>query len=331
MKKHRGVLVIGEVNGDKQVVPSGLELMRLGNSLGRKLAEPMTCLFIGSEITKSITDLELTFCERIAVIDDPDLDDYHPEKFLNAILNLCRSEGLPRLILAAHSVMGQDLLPRLAVRLQTRVVTDCVDISMDEADGLFLMTKPVCGGNIMTEFKNRRFPALATVRPGTEKQEAGPDRNPAEIVSVVLEEYQTDERVKNLIRVSDNLNGVPLEDARVVIAGGRGIGNAEGFEQLSDLAKVVNGAVGSSRPACDLGWISPSTQIGITGKIVAPDLYIAVGISGMMQHITGMSSSRHVVAINKDANAPIFKYADSGIVGEFQEVLPALTEKLKEL
>jgi len=208
---------------------------------------------------------------------------------------------------------------------------DCTELAIDPSSKLLLQTKPVYGGNAQAVFTCESYPQIATVRtkamsplePNASKQ--------GEVITVEAGLDPSAIRTKVLEKVPEGVEGIKLEDAPVIVAGGRGIGGADGFKELEDLAKALKGAVGASRPPCDNGWVAAGLQIGLTGKIVAPDLYIAVALSGSSQHMTGISGSKHIVAINKDAEANIFRIAQYGIVGDWKKVFPAFASKLKEI
>lgn len=327
MKSHNGVWILGEFLSDHQISGSSLDLVHSGKEISRSLAEPLSLVCLGKGID---TDkIQAAGFDQVYLFDDPGLEIYHPQRYVDALVELAREQGMPRLVLAPHSLQGRDLLPILAVRLNTRAVTDSISISLDKENQAFLMTKPVFGGNIMANLCCRTLPALVTLRPGGGKTEIGKTGAGPRIISCTWSPGQNEEKLQIVEQVRDKTSGIRLEEASTIVSGGKGMGSTEGFEMIKQAAALLNGGVGSTRPACDSGWTPSTTQIGITGKIVAPDLYLAVAISGMMQHLTGMSASGHVVAINSDPKAPIFKYADFGVVGDYQEVLPAFMDTLK--
>ncbi|HEX78660.1 MAG TPA: electron transfer flavoprotein subunit alpha/FixB family protein, partial [Dehalococcoidia bacterium] len=233
------------------------------------------------------------------------------------------------IVLMGHISIGSDLAPSLAFRLSTAAVTDCVELSINPESGQLLQTRPVYGGNALATFACDCFPQIATVRARAYPPAEADSSRQGEVIAIKAELEPPVARVVE--KVSQAAKGIRLEDASVVVAGGRGIGSAEGFKQLEELAVLLNGAIGSTRPPCDNGWISGSSQIGLTGKIIAPELYLAVAISGSSQHTSGCSGSRNIVAINKDPEANIFKVAHYGIVGDWNKVLPAFTARIKEL
>ncbi|MFN0160923.1 MAG: electron transfer flavoprotein subunit alpha/FixB family protein, partial [Burkholderiales bacterium] len=217
----------------------------------------------------------------------------------------------PAAVLFGHTSSGADLAPRLAVRLGGAAMTGCSGAA--RADGRLIFTRPCHGGNARESLWATQGPVIATLRAGA--AEAHPTRTPGQLESIAVAAAPAG-RVRVLARRTDDREGARLEDARVVVSGGRGVGSAEGFGLLAQLANTLGGVVGASRVACDMGWCAPSLQVGLTGKTVAPDLYVAVGISGASHHLAGCTAARAIVAINSDADAPIFRYARFGVVGD---------------
>ena len=234
-------------------------------------------------------------------------------------------------MLVGQTSIGRDLAPRLAFRLETTATTDCIDLAIDPGSKLLLRTKPVYGGNARAVFASELDPQIATVRTKAMAPLEPDTSRKGEVVTIEAGLDSSKIRTRVLERVKQEVEGISLEAADVVISGGRGIGSAAGFEQLEELAEMLKGAVGASRPACDNGWVPDVVQVGLTGKIVAPDLYIAVAISGSSQHMAGCSGCKNIVAINKDPEANIFRQARFGVVGDWRKVLPAFAEKVREL
>jgi len=227
--------------------------------------------------------------------------------------------------------IGRDLAPRLAFRLGTAATLDCIELSLDSGSKRLLQTKPVYGGNAQAIYTSDANPQIATVRA---KVMPPAERNDAKQGEVVRIEAGLDPaaiRTKVLEKVPQTVEGIRLEDAAVVVSGGRGIGSAEGFKQLEELAKILKGAVGATRPACDNGWASDVLQVGLTGKVVTPDLYIAVALSGSSQHMSGCSGAKSIIAVNKDPKANIIKYSRFAVIGDWKKIIPAFTSKVKEL
>lgn len=238
---------------------------------------------------------------------------------------------MPQVLVLGQTTIGRDLTPRLAFRLNTTATLDCIELAIDSQTKKLLQTKPVYGGNARAIFTGDTFPQIATLRAKAASPLAQDTARKGEIISIAAGIDPATMRAKVVQRIMEEVAGIKLEDAKVVVAGGRGIGSAEGFKQLGELAKILKGAVGASRPPCDNKWVPDSVQIGLTGKIITPELYFAIGLSGSSQHMAGCSGAKTIVAINKDPEANIFKEARFGVVGDWKKVLPVLTAKVKEL
>jgi len=235
-------------------------------------------------------------------------------------------------MLLGHTDAGSDLAPRLNGRLGGGLAMDCLELSIDPATKLMASTRPVFGGNAHARVVSKSArPQMATVRPKTVPPAERNDSRQGQVIPVEGKIDPSALKVTVVERIKEEVEGVKLEDAEVVVSGGRGIGSGQNFEMVRELARVLGGAVGATRPACDEGWAPVTLQVGQSGKVVSPKLYIAVALSGAMSHIAGCLGSKCIVAINKDKEANIFSVAHFGIVADFKEVLPALTAKFKEL
>ena len=269
--------------------------------------------------------------DKVYVIESPLLKDYVTDSYVGALEKLCH-EVKPNIVLVGQTPMGRDLAPRLAFRLGTGVTLDCLDLKIDPQTKLMVQTKPVYGGNALAEIVcEKTRPQMATVRPKTMEPLARNDSHKGEIIHFDPKLDASKIRVQFVERVKEKVEGVKLEDANVVICGGRGMGGPDNFAMLKELAKILGAALGASRPPCDNGWVPATLQIGLTGKIVSPTLYIAVAVSGASQHLSGCSGAKNIVAINKDAEANIFKVARYGAVGDYKKILPPFINKVKEL
>lgn len=252
-----------------------------------------------------------------------------PDVLLHAAQTLCRQAGA-QFILVPGDRIGWEIAPVLANRLGAGLVTDCIDLEV--ADGRVVLTKPVYGGKARARFAIGTDVKMALLRVGAFEAAQADAARTGDVTAVELPPCPEAGRVRFVEFIAEaGGKGVPLEEARVVVAGGRGLGGPEPFAELEQLASLLGGAVGASLAAVDAGWISPAHQIGQTGKSVAPDLYVAVGISGASQHVAGITGARTIVAINKDAEAPIFNVAHIGVVGDFREVLPAFRQELEKI
>jgi electron transfer flavoprotein alpha subunit len=300
---------------------------------GRRLADSrqvmLTACVLGHNV-EHITKEAISFgADRVFWVDDPTLAVYRTAPYAGTLINLVR-EYKPEIFLMGASSRGRDLAGSVASVLYTGLTADCTSLEIDPANGLLLQTRPAFGGNIMATIicPNHR-PQMSTVRHRVfEMPVADPSRQGQVIpIKAAMSAEQITTHVVDSILEKDEVN---LADARIIVSGGRGVGGPEGFEIIRKLADVLGGAVGSSRSAVDAGWISYAHQVGQTGRTVRPDLYIACGISGQIQHLAGMKTSKVIVAINKNPDAPIFSVANYGIAGDLFQIVPALMEQFKK-
>lgn len=322
-----GILVFTEVS-EGRAARSGLELLGGARELADGLGVRVAACLPGHGISGLARELIYHGADIVLVADHPLLKEFQPDLYLAAVEKICREEK-PGLIMFTGNITGRQIAPRLAYRLKSGVVTDCVAIGISAEKGDLILHKPVYGGKA-TAVMSAVDPQVVTVRPRVmEPLERDETRN-GDIRPVHIDLSDSMARTRVIDRVIEQQTGIRLEDAGLVVSGGRGIGGEEGFTELEALAGLLRGAVGASRAAVDSGWVSPSRQVGLTGKIVAPDLYIAVGISGASQHLAGMSGSKYIIAVNKDPDAPIMSVARYGVTEDYRRVIPLLTEKLKE-
>lgn len=287
----------------------------------RSVAEPVDALLIGSGV-RSAADLPV---RRVLVADDASLRPYTAEAWAPLIADAIGQSGAD-LVLFGHNLLTRELAPRVAFRLNAGLVTDCVALKRE--DGALIATKPVYGGSALADYAVESTPALVTLRPRA-FAEAESGGSP-EVVELSVSPMEAKVRVLDTVRAV-GATGPTLKDAKVVVSGGRGLGGAENWRYVEELAAALGGAVGASRAVTDAGWVAPSLQVGLTGTTVNPDLYVAVGISGAVQHMAGCAGARNLVAINRDPDANVFRHARWGIVGDYKEVLPALTARVREL
>jgi electron transfer flavoprotein alpha subunit len=328
MADSKGVLVVGDINEGKLAAITA-EMLGAGKKLADKLGEPLCAALLGSGIKGLAAEAIAFGASKVFVVDDANLKDYQSDAYVMAVESVIKAAN-PRIVLMGQSTVGRDLAPRLAFRFNTAISMDCVDLDVD-ANKLLIQTRPVYGGNARAIFTTEALPQMATVRAKAMTALPRDAAKTGEVVDVASGIDPAKIKTKFVKKVKEEVAGVKLEDAPAVIAGGRGIGNAEGFKQLEELAKLFKGAVGATRPAVDNNWVPASIQVGLTGKIVAPELYIAVALSGSSQHMAGCSGSKTIVAINKDPESNIFREARFGIVGDWKQALPAFTAKVKEL
>ena len=330
MAEYKGILVCGEL-ADGKLASITTELLGCGRKLADDLKENLSCLLVSDAVGGASKEAIAFGADKVYAVEHPTLKEYQADSYMQAAEKLVK-EISPRTILIGQTSMGRDLAPRLAFRLGTSLTTDCLDLSIDPGTKLLTQTRPVYGGNAQAIFTSEFMPQMATVRTKAMSPLERDDSRKGEVIPTKIDIDTSKVRTKILETVKEEAVGIKLEDAPVIVCGGRGIGGPEPFQTtLKELADLLHGAVGASRPPADNGWVSEAAHIGLTGKIVAPDIYIAVAVSGASQHTAGCTGSKHIIAINKDPEANIFREAELGVVGKYEEVVPALTNKLKEL
>lgn len=312
-----------------QLPASTAELLGGARGLLSRSAGSVAVAVLGTNVEDPCREAVACGADRVYRVDSEVLVEYEAEPYLRA-LEVVVEASRPGTVLFTADVFGSELAPRLAHRLGTGVVTSCAGIRLSE-DGDLLFTRPVYGGKAMAEMAVTGTPRVAAVAPRIFEPLPRDDSRRGDITRIDLQPEAGGRGVRVLEVRQEEASGVRLEDARIVVSGGRGLGEAANFRYLEELAQLLGAAVGSSRPPVDSGWVPPSMQVGQTGKTVAPELYIAVGISGASQHLAGMGRSKHVVVINKDPEAPFFKFAEVGVVADYRKLLPILAEKLKAL
>lgn len=319
-----GVLVLGEALEEGRLNPVTAELIAAGTRLGG----PVTCALLGAGVEGLAQECVAAGADRVVVVDDAILGEYQGDAYAPVAERVAR-ETDAAIVLMGQTMAGRDLAPRLAQRLGTAVAMDCVALSVQ--DGRLLAERPAYGGSARARYTINGTPQIATVRAKSQEPLAADPSRSGEIVKQAAGIDASAVRTKIVERKKEKAEGVRLEDAKVVVGGGRGVGGPEGFKNLEELAGILGGAVGASRAVCDMGWYPVPNQIGLTGKVVTPDLYIAVGISGASQHMAGVSSVKNIASINKDPDAAIFKATRFAVVGDWKEILPPFTEKVREL
>jgi electron transfer flavoprotein alpha subunit len=329
LNDYRGVMVFAEQR-EGQLIKVALELLGKGRELANTLGVKLTAVLLGKDIGNLAPDLIAAGADKVLCADAPVLEHYRTGPYAKVIADTVRREK-PEILIIGATTIGRDLAPRIAKRLETGCTADCTALDIDEKERLLVQTRPAFGGNLMASIicPNHR-PQMATVRPGVMKPSVKDTNRKGEIakIPVAIKEEEVDTKV--LKHVQEKKRKVNLEEAEVIVAGGRGLGAAEDFKLLEGLCEIMKAELGASRDVVDRGWIDHDHQVGQTGKTVRPNLYVACGISGAVQHIAGMRESKVIVAINSDPNAPIFKIADYGIVGDLHEVVPALLDELKK-
>ena len=321
-----GLLLIAETSGE-QLAATTAELVGEGLRLANDLGGPVTVLLAGKNVQGLAASLGQLGVEKVLVADSQDPGPPSPD-WLLAAAEQAAKQVQADVILVPHAGGGRDLAPLLAYRLDTGIVTDSTALRVE--DGELIVTKPVYGGSAIAEFTIGSTPKVVTLRPRAFEADEAPAAREAQIEALSVPATQGAIELLEEIR-EQATTGPRLKDAKVIVSGGRGLGGPDNWKYVEELAQVLGAAVGATRAVTDAGWVPPSLQVGLTGATVAPDLYITIGISGAVQHIAGISGARNVVAINRDADANIFKYARFGVVGDWKQVVPAFTQRLKEL
>ena len=322
MADNQGVLVFAEVNNGKLAA-----VAKEGIGIGAQLGGGVSALVIGTGTAATGQELVAAGADKVYTFEDAELAAYQPDAYLQ-ILEQAVAADSPKVILMGHTDTAKDLAPKLAFRLGAGLTMDAVEL-VAEGDKLSA-TKPVYGGNARAILETSTDIRMATLRPKAFEPLSDPSTSGTIIpLDAKLDQEAIKVRVTEVKK--EESTGMRLEDAPVVVSGGRGLGGPEPFEQLEDLAKVLGGAVGASRAVCDAGWMPHAIQVGLTGKTVTPDLYVSIAISGASQHMAGCTGSKTIVAINKDKDCNMFKEAQYGVDGDWQEVLPAFIEMCREL
>jgi electron transfer flavoprotein alpha subunit len=325
MAENKGVLVFGEaVEGRLAAITT--ELLGCARKLADELGEETSAVLVGSGVGTLAKEAIAFGADKVYVVDDPLLKDYQTDSYV-AVMEKVAKQAMPSILLLGQTSTGRDLAPRLAFRLGAGLTMDCIQLGINPETKKLEQIHPVYGGNARAVFTSEAaLPQIASVRLKAMSPLERDDSRQGEVISIEAGIDPSTLKARVLEKVKEEVVGVKLEDAEVVVSGGRGIGGEEGFKQLEELAKVR-----ATRPPCDSGWVPSTWQVGLTGKIVTPDFYLAVALSGSSQHMAGCSGAKNIVAINKDPEANIFKEAAYGIVADYKQALPALTKKIQEL
>lgn len=307
-----------------------LELLGEGRGLADKIGSNVTALLIGENVAAMAEELIGYGADKVIIADDPVCKHYRTEVYTDIISAQAVREN-PEIILFGATCMGRDLAPRVSARLKTGCMSDCTKLDIDEENRHLVATKPFFGRDLMTDIICPiQRPQIATIRPGVIELKNLDRQRQGEVIFSDVNLREEDLKVKVVDTVSTVSDSVPLELANKVVAGGIGVADKEGFEMLQELATLLGAAVGATNLPVDEGWISEDNKIGQTGKTIRPRLYIGCGISGAVQHSAGMIDSEIIVAINNDPDADIFKFADYGIVGDINDIIPAIIKELKK-
>ncbi len=339
LEEYKGVYVFAQ-QVDNEISSIALELLGKAKDLAKDLNTEVTAMLLGSGIKNLADQLAEYGADKVIVVDDPELKDYRTEPYAHALASIINTYK-PEIVLVGATAIGRDLGPRVSARVATGLTADCTVLEIgdfplqaipgqEQLHNQLLMTRPAFGGNTIATIAcpyNR--PQMATVRAGV-MQKIDPIKGAKAVVEEFNPGFTPDNKyVEILDIVKSVVDTVDIMDAKILVSGGRGVGSKENFKLLDDLAEVLGGTVSCSRAVVDSGWKPKDLQVGQTGKTVRPNVYFAIGISGAIQHVAGMEESDIIIAINKDADAPIFDVADYGIVGDLNKIVPKLTEALK--
>ena len=326
----RDIYVFAEQR-DGNIQKVALELIGKGRELADTLNQNVIAVLLGNEIKEKAESLIKAGADGVIVVEDAMLAEYTTEPYAKAVAAVIREKD-PEIFLFGATAIGRDLAPRVSARIHTGLTADCTGLAIDDESKNLLMTRPAFGGNIMaTIVCEEHRPQMATVRPGVMKALEADESRKGEIEIMNIPFSGADQTVELLEVLKEERQIADITEAKILVSGGRGMSDADNFHRLlNPLADILGGAVSASRSAVDAGWIDHECQVGQTGKTVRPDLYLACGISGAIQHVAGMESSEYIVAIDKNDTAPIFEVADLGIVGNVNTLLPKLTEAIKK-
>jgi len=327
---YAGIMVFAEYRHGS-VAPVSFELLGVGRKLADKRGTGLSVVLPGGEVSRFADALIAAGADTVYLVEDPALQQFREDLYA-AVLERVIRERKPEVVLAGATAIGRSVMPYVATAIDAGLTADCTGLEIREKDGMLLQTRPAFGGNIMAtiECPDTR-PQMATVRP---KVMAPAEPDPArkgEVIHLEMEPAVLQSRIEVLDSVINEADKVNIQEVETLVAGGRGLDSAKGFALLRELAAELGGAVAASRAAVDSGWIPYPHQVGQTGKTVSPKLYVACGISGAVQHMVGMQSAEIIVAINRDASAPIFNIATYGVVGDLYEVVPQLIRRLQEI
>ena len=337
LEEYKGVFVFAQ-QVDNEISSIAFELLGKAKDLASELNTDVTAVLVGSNVKGLADQLAEYGADKVIVVDDPELKDYRTEPYTHALASVI-NEYKPEIVLVGATAIGRDLGPRVSARVKTGLTADCTVLEIgnfpinptpNQKSGQLLMTRPAFGGNTIATIAcpdNR--PQMATVRAGV-MQKISPIKGAKAEVIEFNPGFTPDNKYVEILNIVKEVKDiVDISEAKILVSGGRGVGSAENFKLLDDLAEVLGGTVSCSRAVVDDGWKPKELQVGQTGKTVRPQIYFAIGISGAIQHTAGMEDSDLIVAINKDENAPIFDVADYGLVGDLNKIVPLLTEQLK--
>ena len=330
LNDYKGVFIFVQ-QVDNKVTSVSYELIGKGKELAMELRTEVTAVLLGNKVDALCANLAKYGADNIIVMDDPALETYMTEPYVHALSEIIKAKK-PEIVLIGATAIGRDIAPRVAARIHTGLTADCTKLDIDGETNNLMMTRPAFGGNIMATIlcPNHR-PQMATVRPGVMQRAELKENAPAVIEHFKLKDMASRVNIEIIDIIKKTAGKMDIQDAKILVSGGRGMGSPENVRLLEELAVALGGTISSSRAAVDAGWMEKDRQVGQTGKTVRSNLYIACGISGAIQHLAGMEESEIIIAINKDPGAPIFEVADYGIVGDATKILPLFTEQVKKI
>ena len=329
LEDYKGVWTLGEVR-EGEIHPVSYELLAWGRGLADKLGVELSSIIIGHNVKDKVKELIYRGADKVYVVDNPALKDFRADPYSEILTSLVE-EYKPEIFIASATTLGRTVMPICMIKLETGLTADCTGLDIDLNERLLIQTRPAIGGNVMATIKTPSSrPQMSTVRPKSKRPLPREDSKTGEVIVKEFSGEYLKSRVKTMDFLKEETIGAPIQDADIVVSFGKGLKDAKNVGLINELAELLGGSVGASRKVVDLGWISYSHQVGLSGKTVSPKLYIACGISGAVQHMAGMSSAETVVAINSDPEADIFSLADFGVAGDLFEVIPLLIKKLKE-
>jgi electron transfer flavoprotein alpha subunit len=329
MAEAQRVLVVGEVSAG-HLLPATAEMLAAARTLAQQADCEVAAGLLGNDVATAAAEAFHSGADRVYTVEHALLGTVQPDLYLTALCELCQAVA-PQIILLARTPLGRELAPRLACRLGVSLLQDCLEVSLDPSTGRLTAMRPVYGGNVLARVCCTSTPQIAALRLKVYTPLPPDPQRQGEIVAVPVALAATMAKVTILREEVATSAGVKLEDARIVVAGGRGLGGPAPFRELQELAGMLGAGIGASRAAVDAGWVPGNWQVGLTGKTITPELYITVGISGASQHMAGCANAKVIVAINTDREANIFRTARYGVVGDWQVVLPAFMQALREL
>lgn len=322
----KDVIILGETKGEK-IHPVTYELLAWGKGLSEKLNSNLSVVILGKNL-EGVEEIIYYGADKVYYFEHSALDIFNVEIYSEVLVPFIKSMQ-PEIVLAGATTTGRTIMPYLAGKLRTGLTADCTSLDIEEKTGLLLQTRPAIGGNVLATIKTPLHkPQMATVRPkGKRPLERDPNRKGD--IEIIRPEININSRIERL-DFKTREEEVSLVDAEIVVSGGKGLKDPQNFSMLFEISRILGAAVGASRSVVDMGWVEYPHQVGLSGKTVNPRVYIAIGISGAVQHLAGMMNSESIIAINKDPEAPIFQVADLGIVGDALEILPILKKRLEE-